>query len=116
MSIPLYLDHNVDHDLLAPLRHRDIDVVTARDDGATRLEDERLLACASALGRVLVTTDHDFLAITTRWSRAGREFAGLVFFPQQGMPFRQVTDELLLVAELETPASMLNRVVYLPLQ
>lgn len=59
----LYLDVHVKAAITAGLRRRGIDVVTAQDDGATRLEDVPLLDRAIAPGRVLFSQDDDLLAI-----------------------------------------------------
>ncbi|PYQ42832.1 MAG: hypothetical protein DMF77_11640 [Acidobacteria bacterium] len=44
--------------------------------------DESLLIRAVEHGRVLVTTDTDFLAIAHRWLREMRSFQ-MIFWPQQ---------------------------------
>jgi len=43
------------------LRLREIDVLTAQEDGSTELDDGRLLNHAAELGRVLVSQDEDLL-------------------------------------------------------
>jgi predicted nuclease of predicted toxin-antitoxin system len=64
------------------LRLREVNVLTAFEDGSSALEDEALLARATALGRVLVTQDEDFLGIAIEWQRDGRDFAGIVYAHQ----------------------------------
>jgi hypothetical protein len=49
----------IDFDIVMAQRRRGIDVLAARDDGATRLDDERLLERAAALGRILCAEDGD---------------------------------------------------------
>jgi hypothetical protein len=60
----LYMDVHVKAAITAGIRRRGIDVVTAQEDEATRLEDVPLLDRATALGRVLFSEGDDLLAIT----------------------------------------------------
>jgi hypothetical protein len=60
----LYMDVHVKAAITAGIRRRGIDVVTAQEDDATRLEDVPLLDRATALGRALFSRDDDLLAIT----------------------------------------------------
>ena len=43
MAIALYFDVHVDHAIAGQLRLRQVDVLTAQEDGTERLTDERLL-------------------------------------------------------------------------
>ncbi len=52
--------------------------LTAYEDGAAELGDERILERAAEAGRIVFTHDDDFLALVDRWRQAGRSFAGLV--------------------------------------
>jgi predicted nuclease of predicted toxin-antitoxin system len=56
------MDVNVSYPIAEGLRERRVDVLTAQEDGTREMEDAELLDRASALGRVLVTHDDDFLA------------------------------------------------------
>jgi predicted nuclease of predicted toxin-antitoxin system len=55
------MDHHVRSVVTLGLRRRGVDVLTAEEDGASRLSDTELLTRASTLGRVLFTQDEDFL-------------------------------------------------------
>jgi hypothetical protein len=94
---------------------RDVDVLTAIVDGADRVEDERLLERATALGRVLVSQDSDFTVITSRWLHEGRSFAGFVRVPQTGLGIGAIIEQLELFAKVMEPRDVQNRVFYLPL-
>jgi predicted nuclease of predicted toxin-antitoxin system len=59
----LYMDVHVDFAITAGLRLRQVDVLTAQEDGTTRLDDEPFLDRAASLNRVLFTQDEDFLTI-----------------------------------------------------
>jgi Domain of unknown function (DUF5615) len=53
----LYIDVHVKAAITAGVRRRGIDVITAQENGATRLEDVPLLDRATALGRVLFSQE-----------------------------------------------------------
>jgi hypothetical protein len=57
------MDVHVKAAITAGARRRGIDVITAQEDRATRLEDILLLDRATALERVLFSQDDDLLAI-----------------------------------------------------
>src|SRR5262249_12908261 len=63
VMLRLYMDVHVKAAITAGLRRRGIDVVTAQEDGGTRLEDTALLERATALQRVLFSQDDDLLAV-----------------------------------------------------
>jgi hypothetical protein len=74
----LYMDVHVKAAITAGLRRRGIDVVTAQEDGGTRLEDVALLDRATTLQRVLFSQDNDLLAIARDRQATGVFFAGLI--------------------------------------
>ena len=86
MSIRLYFDHNVNRAVVQGLRLNGLDVLTAFEDGAHQLSDPELLDRATALGRVLVSSDVDLVVEARRRQRAGVTFAGVLFMPQ-AMPW-----------------------------
>jgi hypothetical protein len=59
MPIKLYLDHQVPRAITIGLRLRGVEIVTAFEDDASRLDDAALLDRASALGCVLFSQDED---------------------------------------------------------
>jgi predicted nuclease of predicted toxin-antitoxin system len=61
MSIALYMDVQLPLAITEQLRLRKVEAITAQEDRAARMSDPDLLDRASALGRVLVTQDKDFL-------------------------------------------------------
>lgn len=62
MSVALYMDVHVPYPVTSALLARRVDVLTAQWDDTTRLPDPESLDRASALGRVLVSSDEDLLA------------------------------------------------------
>jgi hypothetical protein len=112
--LAILLDHHIRAEIATALRHRGLDVLTAFDDGSSRIDDEELLARATLLGRVLVSQDRDLLAIAARWQEEGRPFAGLVFAGKQDADVGSTCEWLLLVAEVMLPEEMQNRVEFVP--
>lgn len=117
MSVAFYADHNVDGAVVAGLRRRGVDVLTAQEDGHHRAGDPAVLDRAGALGRVLVTCDKDFLTEGPARQQTGRWFAGVLFAEQFDVHHRpgRYVDDLELIAVLGEPHEYENRVEYLPL-
>lgn len=114
MSVALYMDQHVRAEITDGLRRRGIDVVTAFDDGAADWDDERILARATELGRVLFSQDRDLLAITRLWLDVGRPFSGLAYAHQRGITDGEGVRDLELLAKVYGPDDMRHRVEYLP--
>ena len=62
MGIALYMDVHIPRAITLGLRMRNVDVLTAQEDGADILPDPNLLDRATQLDRVIFTFDDDFLA------------------------------------------------------
>jgi predicted nuclease of predicted toxin-antitoxin system len=112
--LAFYMDRQFRARVSVGLRLRKIDVVTAIEDGAEELADDLLLARASALGRVLVTHDQDFLRIAAEWQTTGRDFAGVVFAVQQSFDIGIAIEFLELIAHVMPPDEIRNRVEFIP--
>lgn len=115
MSVKLYMDHHVARAITAGLRLRKVDVLTAFEDGASRIDDSDLLKRAGALNRVLFTQDQDLLIETSRLQRQGITFQGIIYAHQRDISTRICIDDLELIAQAAEPEDFENRVVYLPL-
>jgi predicted nuclease of predicted toxin-antitoxin system len=70
LSVKFYFDVHIRHAVTDGLRLREVDVVTAQEDGASELSDPQLLDRATVLGRILFTHDNDLLREAAR--RQGR--------------------------------------------
>lgn len=114
MSIKLYMDVHVPYAITKGLRLRDVDVLTAQEDGTAEIDDPELLDRAMVLDRVLFTQDKDFLVEATRRQRSGENFAGVVFAHQHEVTVGLCIEYLELIAKLNEPEEMANLVVYLP--
>jgi Domain of unknown function (DUF5615) len=115
MALGLYMDHNVAAAVTQGLRLRGVDVTTAYEDGSHRLADPDLLDRAGGQGRVIFTTDPDFLSEATRRQRAGIAFAGVVYAHQLRVPIGRCVTDLELLAKAAEPQELRNQVIYLPL-
>jgi predicted nuclease of predicted toxin-antitoxin system len=115
MTLRLYMDHNVRRAVTVALRARQVDVITAEDDGRQQLADPELLDRATSLGRVVFSQDSDFLREAAARQRGGQTFAGVVFAAQLGITIGQCIEELELIAKVYDPPDIANRVEFLPL-
>jgi hypothetical protein len=102
--------------LTEALRRSGLDVLTSQDDGTATSDDERLLARAAELGRILFSQDQDFLRIAAQWQRHGHPFPGILFSAQQGVSLGVLTGDLELILVCCEPEELESRVVYLPLR
>jgi Domain of unknown function (DUF5615) len=110
------MDVHVPRAITDALRLRDIDVLTAAEDGSRRLTDSELLDRATALARVLFTRDADLLAEATRRQRTGQSFSGIVFGHQLLVSIGQCVHDLELLAVAVQPSELADRVQHLPLR
>lgn len=109
------MDVHVPAAITRALRRRGLDVITAQDDGTTRLPDPALLDRAAELGRVVFTRDSDFLGECVRRQRARILFATIVYAHQQHVSIGQCVDDLSIVAVASTSDEATGQIVYLPL-
>jgi predicted nuclease of predicted toxin-antitoxin system len=115
MPIGLYMDQHVPRAVTNGLRMRNVEVLTAFEDGAGTLDDAALLDRASALGRVLSTQDDDLLAEAALRQTTGVPFAGVVYAHQLRVSIGACIRDLEIVATVGEPEDLQQRVLYLPL-
>jgi predicted nuclease of predicted toxin-antitoxin system len=116
VSTNLYFDVHVRRAVTNELRLRGVDVLTAREDEAARLEDPDLLDRATALGRVLFTQDDDLLVESVRRQRGGGSFAGVIYAHQLNVTIGECVECLELIALASEPDEWSNKITYLPLR
>jgi hypothetical protein len=97
------------------LRRCDVDVLTAQEDGRSRLGDPELLDRAGSLRRIVFTRDSDFLAEAVRRQRNCLSFATVAYAHQQWVSIGGCVHDLELVAKASLPGEENDRIVYLPL-
>jgi len=116
VSVKLYTDVHVRRAVTDGLRLRQVDVLTAQEDGASELPDTALLNRAQALGRVLFTQDSDLLVEADRRQQSGEGFSGIVFAHQMRVTTGECIADLELIAKAYEPGDMSSRVEFLPLR
>lgn len=116
MSLKLYFDVHVRAAVTDGLRLRKVDVLTAQEDDASRMDDPDLLNRAGDLGRVVFTQDQDFLAEAYRRQVSGESFVGVIYAHQLHVTVGQCVTDLELLASVYEPEDMANNVEYLPLK
>lgn len=115
MALPLYVDHHVPRAVTTGLRLRGVDVLTAYEDQANRLDDPELLDRATELGRTLFSRDDDLLAEAVRRQRSGVRFHGVVYAHQLRVSIGRCIDDLETMAKAGRPEDVIDQILFLPL-
>lgn len=110
------MDVHAHEAITAGLRRRGVDVLTAQEDGARRFADPLLLDRATMLGRVLFSQDEDLLSEAAQRQQRGEFFAGVIYAHQMKVSIGQCIEDLELLAKVNEPEDLVNRVEYLPLK
>ena len=113
MPLRLYADECVDGRVLAGLRRRGFDVLTAQEEGLLAASDQQHLERASELGRTIVTADQDFLVIVRDLHSRGLPFPGLLYI-QPGTSVGEAVRAIADAAEILDPADMDSWVEWIP--
>jgi hypothetical protein len=116
MSVPLYMDVHVRGEIRKGLIVREVDVMTAQEDGAERLPDDELLDRATALGRPMFSQDADLLAEAVARQRAGEHFSGVIYAHQLKITIGEAIEQLELLTKVMDQEEFADRVFYLPLK
>lgn len=114
MAIRLYMDVHIPQSITDQLRRRDVDVLTAIEDGTDELPDDELLNHVRSLNRVIFTQDIRFRAMAEDWQRQNKPFSGLIFGHQLGGTVGQYVKDLELIAKASEQDEWLNVIEYLP--
>ena len=101
--------------VLAGLRKRGVDLLTAVEDGQTGATDPAILDRATELGRVLYTEDDDYLLVTAKRQEAGAHFSGVVYAHPIAVSIGIAIEHLGIIATLAEPAELEDMVTHLPL-
>ena len=109
------MDVHVPRAVTTALRLRSIDVLTAQEDGASKLDDDLLLQRATELGRLLVSQDEDLLREGVRRLREGEDFSGVVYAHQLRVMIGQMVEELEPIATATSKEEWSGRIAYLPI-
>ena len=115
MSVALYMDVHVPKAITVGLRLRDVDVLTAQEDGTTTFSDTELLDRSSGLQRPIFTFDSDFLIEASNRQARGIEFAGVIYARPLRVSASECISNLEILAKAGTQEDFVNRVFFLPL-
>jgi predicted nuclease of predicted toxin-antitoxin system len=115
MPIAFYMDEHIDSKITRELRRKEVDVLTAQEDGYTSTSDVKILDRASSLARVVVTCDDDYLIEANRRSNNGIYFYGIVYITDDKTPIGKLIEDLVCIAEAGNPKDFIaQKVLYLP--
>lgn len=108
-SIRLYIDENLSPEIANQLRLRGIDVVSVRDLEMLGDSDKNYLARAKSMERVLVTSDADFLIMSSTQT----QHAGIIFGKQEDHSIGDWVRGLELICFVYNAEDMQNHVEFL---
>lgn len=74
MAIKFYMDVHIPKVITTGLRVRNVDVLTAQEDGTSEYEDDKLLTRAGQLNRVLFSFDIDIVSEAVKCQRKNIPF------------------------------------------
>lgn len=112
--IQLYADENVDEGIVRGLRLRGLDIITAVDAGMTGKTDSEQLSHAFMHGRVLLTSDQDFLELHLRWMQEGRQHAGIIYYSQYRVTIGTCIWGVKLILDVLSSEEMQNHLEFIP--
>ncbi|MBN1318281.1 MAG: DUF5615 family PIN-like protein [Anaerolineales bacterium] len=115
MGIALYMDHHVPRAVTVGLRLRDVDVLSAYEDGTCDWNDSALLDRASELERVLFTQDEDLIYEAVKRQREGVNFNGVIYAHQLRVSIGTCVDDLEVISKTGDSKDLLNGLFFLPL-
>lgn len=109
------MDVHVRRAVTIALRLREIDVLTAQEDGSAELDDGQLLDRAAELVRVLVSQDEDLRREGAQRLSRGQGFSGIVYAHQLRITIGQMVEDLELIALATSPEDWRSKIEFLPL-
>lgn len=115
MSLAFYADEHIPAAIKVALRRRGVDVLAVAEDSRDGRPDSELLDHAGVLGRLVLTSDSDFLRLAHHRLSEGALFAGIVYLQVNRMTIGHAVDDLALIAECGSPEEFRSRVLFLPL-
>jgi hypothetical protein len=110
------MDHHIPKSITVGLRMRSVDVITAYEDDAHRLDDRALLDRATELKRILFSQDDDLLVESARRQKNHIHFAGLAYAHPLHISIGTCIKELELLAGATDSEDFSDKVVFLPVK
>jgi len=114
MTLALYADVHIPQAIVEGLRLRGVDVIRAQEDHMAEETDRVLLTRATALHRILVTSDHHLLVEASRRQRQRVRFAGIIFVHALRVSIGKGVEDLEIIAKIAEPSDVTDQVLYLP--
>lgn len=115
MPVAYYMDHNVPQAITNGLRLRQIEVLTAYEDGYHEAPDYLLMDRATSLGRVLFTRDDDLIIVAVQKLQQNHPFSGVIYAHQLKVSIGQAIMDLELIATAGNNEELQNTIQFLPL-
>ncbi|MBR8827162.1 MAG: DUF5615 family PIN-like protein [Gomphosphaeria aponina SAG 52.96 = DSM 107014] len=104
----------MDQALLAALRSRGVDAITAADAGMLGRSDPEQLDYATSQGRIIYTFNRgDFYLLHTRYLTEGKIHAGIILAPQQSYSIGEQLRQILELLITKSAEEMQNNVQFL---
>jgi Domain of unknown function (DUF5615) len=115
LNIKLYMDEDaMAAKVVAGMRSRGVDVLTAKLAGMLTRDDEDHLAFGAAGNRTLYSFNQGhFLRLHTEWISSGRDHAGVILAKQKRYSPREQIRRLSRLVETLSAEDMQNRVEFL---
>lgn len=115
MAHALYMDHCANGAVVAGLRRRGVDLITAEEDGRRETADPLVLDRATELRRVVFTEDRDFLREARRRQQLGFHFHGVIYARPNHVPIGRCIEDIHIIVESEDIENLIGNVIHLPL-
>jgi predicted nuclease of predicted toxin-antitoxin system len=108
-TIRFHLDENCHPAIAGGLKRRGVDVTTTPEVGLLHASDDKQIAYALPLRRVIFTQDRDFLKLHA----ASVSHAGIAYCDKDTKSISEIITMLILIWEIYEPEEMANRVEYI---
>ena len=115
MAIDIYMDHHIPRAITEGLRLRQVNVITAWEDGTHSYDDSELLTRASELNRALFSQDDDLLIEAVMRQKNGISFNGVIYAHQLNISIGKCVQDLELIAKTCMQEDLMNQIQFLPL-
>jgi predicted nuclease of predicted toxin-antitoxin system len=113
MALHFFFDECADQDVARALQALGLDVVTVNGLGRKGLSDPEQLDYARREGRVIYTTDDDFLRLASGCLNRGEFLPGVIYHAVGTRSKRQIIDALVLCDGVFEPTDMHNHVEFI---
>ncbi|MEX2214623.1 MAG: DUF5615 family PIN-like protein [Phycisphaeraceae bacterium] len=108
-----FADEHVDAAVIEAVRKLGVDVITVQEHGLSGSVDEVLLSVATKEGRLMLTSDKDFLKLHAEWLKAGKDHAGIVFWKLTKYSVGNAVRRIMGIVRAMTVEDAKNNLIYL---